>query len=441
VLLLPERCFAAGAVHDHWAIRLEAGRITAVGPRATLPSHSGGESGVREEIVELPGRLVLPGGVNAHNHSFQSLLRGLGDDLDFMGWRDRVLYPFSRRLDAHGIEVGAAFAFAEMLRHGITTVVDFFYIQGGSNANAEAAIRAAKRVGIRLVLARAFYDWPGAPSEYRETVDEATRRCRELMTRHAGDPMVTVQPAPHSLHAASPEMIRAAAALAEEAGVPFHIHVAEYRAERDQVEGRYGVTPVRYFDQLGVLGPRLVGVHCVWLDGGEVELLAERGARVAYCPSSNMILGDGVTRLREMRALGVPVALGTDGGCTNNRLSIFEEMRMAALLQKVTHLDGTAFTAEEAFRLGTAGGGEVLGLPIGEIAPGRLGDLVALDLGHPSLHPPNALMKNVVYALSPQAITDVWVHGRRVVQAGRLATLDEPDLLREVRSLTSDWRI
>jgi 5-methylthioadenosine/S-adenosylhomocysteine deaminase len=441
VLLLPERCFAAGAVHDHWAIRLEAGRITAVGPRATLPSHSGGESGVREEIVELPGRLVLPGGVNAHNHSFQSLLRGLGDDLDFMGWRDRVLYPFSRRLDAHGIEVGAAFAFAEMLRHGITTVVDFFYIQGGSNANAEAAIRAAKRVGIRLVLARAFYDWPGAPSEYRETVDEATRRCRELMTRHAGDPMVTVQPAPHSLHAASPEMIRAAAALAEEAGVPFHIHVAEYRAERDQVEGRYGVTPVRYLDQLGVLGPRLVGVHCVWLDGGEVELLAERGARVAYCPSSNMILGDGVTRLREMRALGVPVALGTDGGCTNNRLSIFEEMRMAALLQKVTHLDGTAFTAEEAFRLGTAGGGEVLGLPIGEIAPGRLGDLVALDLGHPSLHPPNALMKNVVYALSPQAITDVWVHGRRVVQAGRLATLDEPDLLREVRSLTSDWRI
>jgi 5-methylthioadenosine/S-adenosylhomocysteine deaminase len=172
-----------------------------------------------------------------------------------------------------------------------------------------------------------------------------------------------------------------------------------------------------------------------------VELLAERGARVAYCPSANMILGDGVTRLREMRARGVPVALGTDGGCTNNRLSIFEEMRMAALLQKVTHLDGAAFSAEEAFRLGTAGGGEVLGLPVGEIAPGRLGDLVALDLGHPSLHPPSALMKNVVYALSPQAITDVWVHGRPVVRDGRLTTIDEADLLAEVRALTRDWRI
>jgi 5-methylthioadenosine/S-adenosylhomocysteine deaminase len=180
-----------------------------------------------------------------------------------MAWRDRVLYPFSRRLDARGIEIGAAFAFAEMLRHGITTVVDFFYIQGGGNANAEAAIRAAKRVGIRLVLARAFYDWTGAPPEYRETVAEATERCRELMARYAGDPTVSVQPAPHSLHGASPEMIRAAAALADEARVPFHIHVAEYRAEREQVEARHGLTPVRYLDQLGVLGPRLIGVHCV----------------------------------------------------------------------------------------------------------------------------------------------------------------------------------
>jgi 5-methylthioadenosine/S-adenosylhomocysteine deaminase len=237
------------------------------------------------------------------------------------------------------------------------------------------------------------------------------------MESHASDPTVSVQPAPHSLHAASPGMIQAAAVLADEARVPFHIHVAEYRAEREEIEARHGVTPVRYLDQLEVLGPRVV-----------------------YCPSSNMILGDGVTRLREMRARGVPVALGTDGGCTNNRLSIFEEMRMAALLQKLTHLDGAAFNAEEAFRLGTAGGGEVLGLPVGEIAPGQLADLVALDLGHPSLHLPNALFKNVVYALSPQAITDVWVHGRHVVREGRITTVDEPELLGEVRALTRDWR-
>ena len=434
-ILAPELCYAGGAFRRDWAIAVEDGRIAAVGPRAGVAADPAAP------VVPLPGRVLLPGGVNAHTHAFQSLLRGLGDDLDFMSWRDRALYPFSRRLGPRGLEIGAAFAFAEMLRHGITTVVDFFYIQGGGNANAEAVIRAAKRVGIRLVLARAFYDWDGAPPEYRETPAEAAARCRDLLGAYAGDPTVTVQPAPHSLHGASAEMVRAGAEVAEAAGVPFHIHVAEYRAEREAIEARTGLTPVRYLDALGVLGPRLVGVHCVWLDEGEVHLLAERGAKVAYCPSSNMILGDGVTKLREMRALGIPVALGTDGGCTNNRLSIFEEMRMAALLQKVTHLDGTAFTAEAAFRLGTAGGGEVLGLPLGEIAPGRLADLVALDLGHPSLHPPLDLLKNIVYALSAQAITDVWVHGRAVVREGRLISADESEILADVRALTRDWRL
>jgi len=434
-ILAPELCYAGGAFRRDWAIAVEDGRIAAVGPRAGVAADPAAP------VVPLPGRVLLPGGVNAHTHAFQSLLRGLGDDLDFMSWRDRALYPFSRRLGPRGLEIGAAFAFAEMLRHGITTVVDFFYIQGGGNANAEAVIRAAKRVGIRLVLARAFYDWDGAPPEYRETPAEAAARCRDLLGAYAGDPTVTVQPAPHSLHGASAEMVRAGAEVAEAAGVPFHIHVAEYRAEREAIEARAGLTPVRYLDALGVLGPRLVGVHCVWLDEGEVHLLAERGAKVAYCPSSNMILGDGVTKLREMRALGIPVALGTDGGCTNNRLSIFEEMRMAALLQKVTHLDGTAFTAEAAFRLGTAGGGEVLGLPLGEIARGRLADLVALDLGHPSLHPPLDLLKNIVYALSAQAITDVWVHGRAVVREGRLISADESEILADVRALTRDWRL
>jgi 5-methylthioadenosine/S-adenosylhomocysteine deaminase len=154
MLVAPERCYAAGTVREGWVVRVQGGRITAVGPRAAMPPEPAGDVDVPEPVVVLRGRLLLPGGVNAHNHSFQSLLRGLGDDLGFMAWRDRVLYPFSRRLDARGIEIGAAFAFAEMLRHGITTVADFFYVQGGGNANAEAAIRAARRVGIRLVLAR-----------------------------------------------------------------------------------------------------------------------------------------------------------------------------------------------------------------------------------------------------------------------------------------------
>ena len=154
--------------------------------------------------VRLAGKALLPGTINAHCHTFQALLRGLGDDLDFMGWRDRVLYPFSERLDRRGIALGAQLAFAEMLRHGVTTCVDFFYLQDDGNDNAEAVIAAARQIGIRLVLARTIYDWPGAPGRYRETVDEASRRTAELIARHRGDPTTLVQPAPTARTAPRP---------------------------------------------------------------------------------------------------------------------------------------------------------------------------------------------------------------------------------------------
>src|SRR6185503_17535168 len=255
------------------------------------------------------------------------------DDLDFMGWRDRVLYPFSARLDRAALGTGAAFAFAEMLLHGVTTCVDFFYIHDGGNANAEAVIEAARAVGIRLVLARGMYDWEGAPARYRETPEAAARRTRELIAAHRGDRTVSVQPAPHSPHGASPAMLRAGFEVAETEGTVFHVHVAEGRYEGERTLREHGATPIRYLDRLGVLGPRMVAVHCVWLDSEEIALMGARRAALAYCPSSNMFLGDGITRIPELRKAGVRVGLGTDGGCTNNRLSVFEEMRMAALLQ------------------------------------------------------------------------------------------------------------
>ena len=410
------------------------GRVVEVAP----PAPSGTAS---PEIVRLPGKALLPGTVNAHCHTFQSLLRGLGDDLDFMQWRDRVLYPYSTRLDREGIYLGAAFAFVEMLLQGATTCVDFFYLQDEGNDNAEAVIRAARDVGIRLVLARAMYDWDGAPRRYREEPRAAAERVSALIRAHAGDPTIVVQPAPHSPHGASSTMIRAGWEVAEAHDTRFHIHVAEGQYEGARTLEQHGATPIRYLDKLGVLGPRMIGVHCVWLDDDEIALMGARGAGLAYCPSSNMVLGDGITRITEMRDAGIAMGLGTDGGCTNNRLSVFEEMRMAALLQNVRHLDGTRLPAEQAFAMGTQEGGRLLRLPVGAIAPGMHADMVAIDLAHPSLHPPTNLLKNVVYAMSPQAVTDVWVHGRHVVRSQRLTGIDQDALLGRVRALTRGWRL
>ena len=426
--LLPDLVCAGGRVQSGLAVEMVDGRIARVTP-----------SGDSAEGLRLPGKLLLPGTVNAHCHTFQSLLRGLGDDLDFMAWRDRVLYPYSTRLDRHGIYLGAAFAFADMLLHGATTCVDFFYLQDEGNDNAEAVIQAARDTGIRLVLARTMYDWDGAPARYRETPAAAAARTADLIGKFAKDPTISVQPAPHSPHGASSAMIRAGFEVAQSTGTPFHIHVAEGQYEGARTLAEHGATPIRYLDQLGVLGERMIGVHCVWLDDDEVRLMGERGAGLAYCPSSNMILGDGITRITELQAAGVRIGLGTDGGCTNNRLSVFEEMRMASLLQKVRHLDGTRLRAEDAFAMGTRGGADLLHLEAGEIAPGRLADLVAVDLTHPSLNPRTSPLKSVVYAMSPQAITDVWVHGRRVVEAQRLATMDQDALMERVRTLTKGW--
>jgi len=429
--LLPDLVLTPEGWQRDRAVAITDGRIASV--QSIGAPHRGD--------VALPGRALLPGTVNSHCHTFQSLLRGLGDDLDFMGWRDRVLYPFSQRLDREGIALGATFAFVEMLKQGVTTCVDFFYLQDDGNDNAEAVISAARAVGIRLVLARTMYDWDGAPKRYRETPGDAARRVRELIAAHRHDETVTVQPAPHSPHGASPAMIRAGWEVAETENTVFHIHVAEGQYEGERTRREHGATPIRYLDRLGVLGPRMIGVHCVWLDDEEIALMAARGAGLAYCPGSNMFLGDGITRIPEMLKAGVRIGLGTDGGCTNNRVSVFDEMRTCSLLQRVRRLDGTALSADTAFALGTRAAARLLRLEAGVVAAGQLADLVAIDLDHLSLQPRNDLLKSVVYAMSPQAVTDVWVHGRRVVEQGRLTTMSEAEVVARVATLTKGWAI
>jgi 5-methylthioadenosine/S-adenosylhomocysteine deaminase len=251
---------------------------------------------------------------------------------------------------------------------------------------------------------------------------------------------VSVQPAPHSQHGASPAMIEAGAGCARDAGVPWHIHLAEEQWQVEQSLARFGQRPLHHVAGLGVDLGRAVVVHACWFDEGERALMAERGAALAYCPGSNMFLGDGITDVVDLRARGVRVGLGTDGGCSNNRVSVLDEMRTCALLQKVARTDGQAITADDCLAMGTSGGGAVLDLPVGRIAPGFRCDLVAVDLDDPSLWPAQALEKNLVYSLSSRAITDVVVDGELVVEDRRLVRHSLADIQHRVTALTSDWR-
>lgn len=419
---------------DH-AFVTQGGRILATGTPAEL-----GRKFPDQALEDWGDVAVVPGCVNAHAHSFQALLRGYGDDLSFMAWRDRVLYPFSEGLDRDGIRAGAMLDFAEMAKAGITTVVDFFYLHDRGNENAMAVIDAAKEIGLRIVLARSMYDWSGAPPTYLEPPDLAVRNVRELHDALRGDTRAFVQPAPHSIHGASAEMIQAGAQVAADLGVPFHIHVAEGRYERELSLERHGVSPVAFLDSLGVLSKRALMVHCVWVDADDLGIMAERGVRVVHNPGANAFLGDGIAPLGDMLERAIPVCLGTDGGCTNSRQSVFEEMRMAALLAKAVRTDARAVSAEQALLMGTARGGEALGLPVGRIAPEHAADLVVLDLRALSLLPAATAPKQVVYSMQPEAIQRVLVGGEAIVEDGRLVNADEDEVRARVAEVTRGWR-
>jgi 5-methylthioadenosine/S-adenosylhomocysteine deaminase len=439
MLLTSDVALVDGVVREKFTLRIENGAIVAAGAWAHVAREG-------EAAVDLGRRAMLPGTINAHNHSFQSLLRGFGDDLPFLEWRDKALYRFSPRLGTDGVYTGALFAFAEMALHGVTTVCDFFYLNDGGNDNARAVIAAARALGLRIVMARCFYDWEGAPALYREPVVQAHNNYLQLHNEFRGARDVLVCPAPHSLHGASEEMIRAGADAARATGMRWHIHLAEEKYQVDDAREKYGTTPLRALDQMGLVADDMVAVHGCWFDEGERALLAERGAKLVYNPNSNMFLGDGVTDVVDLVARGARVALGTDGGCSNSRVSVFDEMRACALLQKVAralagaHDAGQAIDAETVYAMGTAWGGEVLGLPIGRLAVGQRADVVFVDLDDPSLWPEQSLAKNVVYSLSARAITDVFVEGEPIVRDRALVRFALSAVQERVRALTADWR-
>ncbi len=416
------------------ALLIDDDRIEGVVPLDRVPNGC--------EVEEWRNLAVVPGTVNCHGHAFQSLFKGFADDRSFESWRDEVLYPFSERLDEEAIYTGALFAFSEALLAGTTTTVDFFYLHDGGNANARAVIRAARDAGIRLVLARAFYDLDAptaAPGRYRESATESAARCKELAAEYRDDPLIFVQPAPHSLHAAAPSTIGAALEVANELQVPCHLHLAEAAYERDQVEARYGTTPVRLLQREGLLHERLVTIHTVWADDEELAMLAGAHVGVVHCPGANAFLGDGVARVPEMLQRGIRVALGPDGGCANNRQSIFDEMRTAGLMAKARLTDGGALGAAAAFEMGTKAGGDLLGLPVGGLEAGNYADALGLDLADLSLHPLVTIEHQIVNSMQPGAIAKVMVGGEVVMERGRPTKFDLADLRARIARVTGNW--
>lgn len=432
-VIFPKYLFYKNQFYENYGVLTEGDTIVSVAPKEKLL-----EKYTQAERTYLTEEVLLPGTVNAHNHCFQSLLRGIAADRPFLEWRDRSLYYYSPKMGREDIYNGALFAFGEMMKRGVTTVGDFFYLHNFGIESDEAIIRAAKDLGIRLSLNRTMYDWEGAPAGYVESIPQAAENTLYLAESYKDDPMVNILPAPHSLHAATPEMILKGHEIAKKLNVKFHIHVAEEPFEVEQVKKEHGgLGTLEYLDQLGVVDESMVIIHGVWLSPEEINLLGEKKGGLVYCPSSNMFLADGITDIPGMIKAGVTIALGSDGGCSNNRISVFEEMRMVSLLQKAKTCDALCVNYEQAFQMGTENGGLLLNFKTGKIEKGYKADFVGLHLEDLSMMPLSdnleQMLPNIVYSMEPTAIRTVIVAGKPTVKDGQLITISEREISRRVK--------
>ncbi|MER3400859.1 MAG: 8-oxoguanine deaminase [Thermoflexus sp.] len=405
------------------------GVIEQVGPTADLPASA-------DLILEARGMVVLPGMVNTHHHLYQTLTRAIAQNAKLFDWL-RTLYPIWARMDGEAVYVSALVGMAELLHSGCTTTSDHLYLFP-NGARLDDEIQAAHEIGIRFHATRGAMSLGeskgGLPPDAVVEEEEAILKDMQRVIEAYHDPrpyaMVRIALAPCSPFSVTPELMREAAALARHYGVMLHTHLAETREEEAYCLARFGKRPVAFAAELGWDGPDVWFAHMVHLNAAEIDALARSGAGVAHCPSSNMRLASGVAPVRAMLDRGVKVGLGVDGSASNDASHMLAEARQAMLLQRVALERPDALTAEEALWLATRGGAAVLGRDdIGQLAPGKAADFAAWRLDRleyaGARHDPMAAL----IFCQPRPADLVVVHGRVVVQEGRLLTVEEERLI------------
>lgn len=385
------------------AIRLDGDRIVAVGQ---LPRTTG------ERVVDGRGATVTPGFVQGHVHATQTLFRGLADDRPLLPWLQDRIWPLEHAHDADSTRLSADLTFGELLRSGTTTVQTMESVR-----HAEVTAAVARDSGMTVITGNCLMDVaaPGMPAGMATSASAALQITDELRRAFDGQgngaTRLRVCVAPRFVLSVSPELARDAAGIAAQHDLRIHSHAAEHPDEVAAVRERFGRDYLEVLAEQGLLGARTGLAHCVHLTDRERELLAATGTAVLHCPSTNLKLGSGIARVRDLAEHGIPIAIGADGAPCNNRLSMLTELRQAALLQSLVAGPG-AWPAARALWTATRGGALALGLDdTGSIAPGQRADLLLWDLDDPTLGSGDVASR-LVYAADERHLQTVFVGGR-----------------------------
>ncbi|HEY8119180.1 MAG TPA: TRZ/ATZ family hydrolase [Methylophilaceae bacterium] len=356
------------------------------------------------QIVVLDDHVLIPGLINLHTHAAMSLMRGLADDLPLMVWLQEHIWPAEKQLVSERFVCdGTLLACAEMLRGGTTCFNDMYFFP---QAAAEAALQAGMRANLGLVVIE-------FPSAYANDADDYLLKGLDARDSWRGNALLTSSLAPHAPYTIEDRTFEKVITYAEQLGIGVHTHLHETRDEIEQSLSKHGVRPMRRLANLGLLGPNLVAAHCVHLQAEEIELMAEHGCHIAHCPASNLKLASGIADVAKLLAAGINTGIGTDGAASNNRLDMFAEMRLAALLAKGTSGNAAVLPAAQALEMTTINAAKALGLDdrIGSIEIGKMADLTAVRIADPETLPCFDPVSHLVYVAGREHVSHTWVAG------------------------------
>ena len=377
------------------------------------------EGFVATETIDGTRRLTIPGLINAHTHTYMSMMRNVADDLSFPDWLFGTIEPIEDRLEPEDAYWASLLSQIEMIRTGTTCFND-------QQMHIHQTTRAVRESGMRAVICRGLVG-----SEY----DLTERRILEALEERdafADCDRLTFRLGPHAPYSCGPDYLRGVAEVAKREGMGILIHIAESQNESDNMWEQHHCTPVEYVRDAGIFEMPTIAAHCIRVSESDRAILAENGVSVVTNPASNMKLGNGFAPVPELVAAGVNVCLGTDGAASNNAQNMFREMSLLALIHKGTHDTPQCISADEVLDMATRNGAAALGLPTGSIEVGRKADLVLLDLDTPSLTPLNNAVAALSYSANGSEVDTVIIDGRVVLRNRELLTIDEERVRHEI---------
>ncbi|MGB9936184.1 MAG: amidohydrolase family protein [Methanobacterium sp.] len=375
-----------------------------------------------DEIINGEKNVLMPGLVNTHTHLSMSLLRGLADDLPLDTWLNDHIWPVEANLTGDYCYAGALLSCIEMIKSGTTTFNDMYFFM-------DDVAKAIDESGLRGMLSHGMIDL--GDEEKRKAEFKETKRIIEKC-HNTADGRIKVAFGPHAPYTCSEELLREVRKEADKMGLKIHIHVSETEFEVQQVIEAHELRPFEYLNEIGFLGDDVIAAHAVWLSDNEIDIIKEKRVSLSHNSASNMKLASGICRVSKLIDSGINISLGTDGAASNNNLDMIEEMKIAALLQKVNTMDSTALPAEKVFDMATIRGAGALGLQdeIGTIEVGKKADLVLLDMQSPNLTPFRHPISHLVYAANGSNVDTTICNGEILMQNKELKVLNEAEVIK-----------